>query len=226
MPTKTNEVRGPEEQMPPTLRDMALEAASYLEGVEVSQREIQGRPTRAGYIAYALRQTIAASRTVEDGQMIRRWVKGLVDAGITLPPSRQLFSELIHIAAEMVKSNGFLSPYDPMPKRRLLRGIAEKQEEKLKDWAYRIRQVANKISTTPSPALRDDSVVTVQSALAELKELWPNGSFRVSFSSDLPRCTVMILRERHHSVHHPTVDADTLALAMTSIRAWREKETN
>lgn len=77
------------------------------------------------------------------------------------PADRKLYSELIHIAAEVVRGNGFLSPcaedIEPRLKRADILKTAQHQESQLKDWAYRIRQVADKLTaTTSSPAAQPE----------------------------------------------------------------------
>lgn len=61
---------------------------------------------------------------------------------------KKLFSELVQIAGAMAQCRGFISPYaDDNPKstpQAILRQ-AEQQQDKLKDWAYRVRQVANQL---------------------------------------------------------------------------------
>lgn len=68
---------------------------------------------------------------------------------------RALISELIHIAAELARGTGFLSicaeDMSPRLKRADILKTAERQELQLKDWANRVRQVADKLSTVGGP---------------------------------------------------------------------------
>lgn len=68
-------------------------------------------------------------------------------------PQRNLYSELVHIAAELVRADGFLSPCeeDLEPRLRRISNVlktARVQDEHLKDWAMRIRRVADQLSTS------------------------------------------------------------------------------
>jgi hypothetical protein len=75
--------------------------------------------------------------------------------------NRAAYSELIHIAAELARGDGFLSTcaedMNPRLKRADILKTAERQEERLKDWAYRVRQAANKLSrSAASPVQASD----------------------------------------------------------------------
>lgn len=91
-----------------------------------------------------------------DAEAIKGWNRSRPVSAA--PADRKLYSELIHIAAECVRGSGFLSPcaedIAPRLKRADILKTARRQESQLKDWAYRIRQVANRLSaaTTSSPA--------------------------------------------------------------------------
>lgn len=77
---------------------------------------------------------------------------------------RALYSELIHIAAELARGNGFLSTcaedMNPRLKRADVLKTAEAQEQRLKDWAYRVRRVADRLFTaaTSSPTPTESDV--------------------------------------------------------------------
>lgn len=80
---------------------------------------------------------------------------GEVSTAPVVDHRRVLYSELIHIAAELVRGDGFLSTcaedLNPQLKRADILKTAERQEVKLKDWAYRVRRVADKLSVAAAP---------------------------------------------------------------------------
>lgn len=103
-------------------------------------------------------QWLEGSLTGEANERVREFGKNIAmtlraaklpDARAPAPPPRKLYSELIHIAAELVRADGFLSPCEedlaPKLKRADVLQTARRQEERLKDWAYRVRRVANEL---------------------------------------------------------------------------------
>lgn len=76
-------------------------------------------------------------------------------SGVVGTVDRSLYSELIHIAAELARADGFLSTcaedMAPRLKRSDILITAERQDDRLKDWAWRVRQVANKLSVDTAP---------------------------------------------------------------------------
>lgn len=69
--------------------------------------------------------------------------------------ARELYSELINIAAGLARGEGFISPCFEDHSGRTPKGIviaAQHQEDVMKDWANRIRRVADKLrATTTAP---------------------------------------------------------------------------
>lgn len=86
--------------------------------------------------------------------IIARLAQEALNAAAPQGDARACYSELIHIAAELVRGDGFLSTcaedLNPRLKRADILKTAERQEERLKDWAWRVRQVANKLSAAAS----------------------------------------------------------------------------
>lgn len=74
---------------------------------------------------------------------------------------RALYSELIHIAAELARGGDFLPTCAEDMNRRLRRAnilkTAERQDQQLKDWANRVRQVADGLYIAAPPAIPQPS---------------------------------------------------------------------
>ena len=69
------------------------------------------------------------------------------------PPNRD-YAELINIAAEMVRGQNMPSPYyddhgfyssTPKAERKRILAIAEKADQQAKDWAMRVKSIAERI---------------------------------------------------------------------------------
>ncbi len=71
---------------------------------------------------------------------------------------RRDYAELTNLAAEMVNGKNMPSPYDddhgfyastPKAERKRLLGLAEKADRQAKDWAIRVKAVADRIGAKP-----------------------------------------------------------------------------
>lgn len=83
-----------------------------------------------------------------------------------------------------------------------------------------------KVETSNGVKHMPDGELTVEEALKELREMWPEGSFQIIASSGLPRYRILVLRYPHLSVHRPIVEGSTLIEAMAQVRAWHKAQSN
>lgn len=75
-------------------------------------------------------------------------------------------SELIRLAAEMARAEGMPSPYledhafyvsTPMAERRRLIAVAQKAENQCRDWAMRLRAVADALAADSASVTQEKS---------------------------------------------------------------------
>lgn len=87
---------------------------------------------------------------------VAAWNTRFIPASAAPVVDKALYSELIHIAAELARGDGFLSSCAEDMNAKLKRAdilkTAEGQDLRLKDWAYRIRLVANRLSAAATAA--------------------------------------------------------------------------